>query len=416
MTDRTPGVWYRGHVLRSPKLWRATTHRACSPEQTLRRIEPALASAGVTRLADITGLDRVGVTVVTATRPNAKSLAAAAGKGFDTVAATVSACMEAIELHHAENAEVAVEVGSSRSLARRANVIDAARLPLVRSSVWTPDAMLPWTIGFDLVAQRDTLVPLELVCLPNQEVPLLRAGGHLFQAGSNGLASGNSFLEALCAALYEVIERDAHALANFAEAELGEPAARVDVTALDYPLVVDLRERLRASGQHLVVRDVTSDIGVPCYTALILDALERNVGAHAGYGCHLDPQIAMIRAITEAVQSRAIYIAGARDDLYTLEFRRWKRGDTATSAQRLLEAAAPQAPTRADGSGDSFEADVATLLARLAAVGCDEVVVVDLSSKEFSIPVVKVIVPGLEGYADFANYAPGARALARRAA
>ncbi|MDA8297038.1 MAG: YcaO-like family protein [Actinomycetota bacterium] len=413
---KTAAIEFRGHAHRSAKQWRSTTHRACPPEQTFERIQPLLARAGVTRVADITGLDRIGVTVVSAQRPNARSLAAAAGKGFDRIAATVSACMEAIELHHAEHAELPVELGSLRAMAARGPVVAADRLPLVRDSVYTDDVVLPWTIGFDLVAQAETRLPLELVCLPNQEVPALRMGGQLFQAGSNGLASGNSFLEALCAGLYEVIERDAHALAQLADRQLGRTAPRVDAINSPYPLVRDLAERLDAAGQLLVVCDVTSDVDVPCHTATILDRHERNVGAHAGYGSHLDPQISMVRAITEAVQGRAIYISGSRDDLYVSEFRRWKRGDLASNVRRFLEAPAPIAPERADCSGASFEADVATLLARLSAVGCDEVVVVDLTDPSFGVPVVKVVVPGLEGYADFANYAPGPRGAALLAA
>ena len=47
--------------------------------------------------------------------------------------------------------------------------------------------------------------------------------------------------------------------------------------------------------------------------------------------------------------------------------------------------------------GDSFDADVAWELAALRSIGISEVVAVDLTREEFGIPVVRVIVPGLEG-------------------
>ncbi len=77
-------------------------HRRVPPEETLARLAPHLERMGITRVANVTGLDRVGVPVVTVVRPNARSLAVSQGKGLTLAAAKVSAIMEAVELHHAE--------------------------------------------------------------------------------------------------------------------------------------------------------------------------------------------------------------------------------------------------------------------------------------------------------------------------
>jgi ribosomal protein S12 methylthiotransferase accessory factor len=45
-------------------------------------------------------------------------------------------------------------------------------------------------------------------------------------------------------------------------------------------------------------------------------------------------------------------------------------------------------------------------------VGIDHVIVVDLTHDEVGIPVVRVIVPGLEGCSLLPNYSPGRRAHA----
>jgi ribosomal protein S12 methylthiotransferase accessory factor YcaO len=87
---------------RTPKRYWSGTHRAVPPRQTWDRIAPLLPRFGITRVADITGLDRINIPVATAIRPMSRSIAVAAGKGVDLVAAKTSAAMEAIECAHAD--------------------------------------------------------------------------------------------------------------------------------------------------------------------------------------------------------------------------------------------------------------------------------------------------------------------------
>src|SRR5215213_1894280 len=84
---------------RPPKL---TSHRICTAQQTHDRIEPLLTAAGITRIGDVTGLDRLGIPVVTVVRPNSRFLSVSQGKGLDFVGAQVSGAMEALEGYHAE--------------------------------------------------------------------------------------------------------------------------------------------------------------------------------------------------------------------------------------------------------------------------------------------------------------------------
>ena len=73
------------------------THRSVTPRDTLRRIAPHLGEFGITRVANITGLDRVGIPVYVAVRPNARSLSVSQGKGVDRDAAKASAIGESVE-------------------------------------------------------------------------------------------------------------------------------------------------------------------------------------------------------------------------------------------------------------------------------------------------------------------------------
>jgi ribosomal protein S12 methylthiotransferase accessory factor len=153
---------------------------------------------------------------------------------------------------------------------------------------------------------------------------------------------------------------------------------------------------------------------VPCYEAMIFDEQIPATGSFRGYGAHLDPHVAMVRALTEAVQSRCVYIAGSRDDLMSLEHRHLRRSGVARlpSAAPTSLLTRPTPPSSAEGT---FEEDCATLLKCLAAAGIEHAVVIDLTPEEFEVAVVRVVVPGLEGYSHFQHYAPGPRGRAAAA-
>src|SRR6202020_1763686 len=85
------------------KQHRDGTHRLVSPETTLARVRPLRPVMGITRIANITGLDCIGIPVTMVCRPNARSLAVSQGKGLDLTAAKVSGVMESIEGYHAEH-------------------------------------------------------------------------------------------------------------------------------------------------------------------------------------------------------------------------------------------------------------------------------------------------------------------------
>jgi ribosomal protein S12 methylthiotransferase accessory factor len=121
-----------------------------------------------------------------------------------------------------------------------------------------------------------------------------------------------------------------------------------------------------------------------------------------------------LRAVTEAVQVRTTYIAGSRDDLSPAEYRPAAIAEKLQKALRLME---PDRSARKFGQdtgarNETFGEDVTWLLARLRSVGVKQVVAVDLSNPEFGIPVVRVVIPGLEGPDDHDDYLPGLRARA----
>jgi len=375
-------------ALAAPKRHRDGTHRAAAPATTIARARRLMRPLGITRLANLTGLDTLGVPVWSAIRPNGRSLSTSQGKGLTDAHAQASALMESIETWHAEHVALPRRRATWRALRARARVVDVRGL--ARAGALGVERAIDWVEGWDLVREEAIWVPLEAVTLDT----VFRTPP-VFDVSSNGLASGNHLLEAIVHGLTEVIERDAEARWR---AERGD--RRVDLATVEGAGRA-LITRLVTAGVHVTVWDLTSDVGIPVYGCAILEDPNepawRALGLYQGFGCHLDPEIAMVRAITEAVQTRVTYIAGSRDDFFPFDY------DRATDEELLLGIWADLTRTprrRVDLrraprlAGGTFEADVRTVVDRLVAAGASRAIVVDLTRPDHRIPVVKCLVPG----------------------
>jgi ribosomal protein S12 methylthiotransferase accessory factor len=406
-----PPIRFRGQSHTARKEFWEGTQRIRSPAETLEIIRPYFRRIGLTRLADITGLDRIGIRTVLSIRPNSAYLSVDAGKGFTLEAAMVSAAMECVERFSAETAELPCTRASYERMAAEHDIVPFGRLPLAKHALFRPTWSARWTLGWDLIAQRDVAAPTLLVAMDSYYVR--QSELNPFQTGSNGLASGNNFLEAVTGGLLELVERDAVACQRVAWERLARPIPRVRLDTIEHPAVRDLLERFATAVVTVVLFDCTVDTGIPVYMAYIYDERSRHVGIYRGYGAHLDPGIAMVRALTEAVQARSIFIAGSRDDFFRHDYLRLKQGDDAASIQRLQKVPAEvDARARASLATETFEGDVTVILDRLRAVSIDQAVVFDLTKPGFDdVSALRVIVPGLEGYM-FDYYTPGPRALA----
>ncbi|WP_262273067.1 YcaO-like family protein [Microvirga yunnanensis] len=379
--------WTGGARARSPKVSHARTKTS---EDTYAAVRPLMQAAGMTRVADVTGLDRLGIPVVMVARPNSRGLSVAQGKGADLLSAKVSGVMEALESFHAERLDIPVRLLSWNELAGTGRAVDPSRLPQRNTSRFNPDTRIAWGGACDLVSDADRLIPLDLIHTDFASPPM--PGGSCFPVSSNGLASGNTYAEAVCQGLCELIERDAFALFRAAHAPC---PSRVDLTTSENPDIQDVLARIEHAGAHLSVYDLTSDIGVPVFFATITGGSDSPVTAMAagGLGCHPDRTWGCLRAVYEAAQSRLTRLAGARDDLTPANFRHPLRREEATRATGValvpLEAGA-------GFSSETVEDDLCWLIERLEHRGLHEVLVTDLGRPDFCLPVVRVVVPGLE--------------------
>jgi YcaO-like protein with predicted kinase domain len=392
------------------KIFKRGTHRTIAPEDTLARVASKARQIGITRLGNVTGLDRIGIPVTVAVRPNSRSFSVSQGKGLDLSQSFASALMEAIELFHGEELTERAVTASFRELSAENQVVAPDSLcgtgiPLSELT------KIEWMEGYDLLGRESCWIPWEVVHT-DYTLPTSHSSEH-FLSGTNGLAAGNHFAEAVSSAICELIERDAVALWH-AQGLRERSRCRLHAASINDEDCCGLLKRYE--GAHIAPRlwDVTSDIGVPAFICDIpstTDDASNGLRRFRGAGCHPNRAIALARAMTEAAQIRLTYIAGIRDDLPPSDYRE--------SAEEKLGAALLDAASQAEGrsfcDAPSLDADDLTVdlrweLERLRAIGVERVIAVDLTRPDFGTPVVRMVIPGLEWDCTHPAYIPGPRA------
>jgi YcaO-like protein with predicted kinase domain len=394
-----------------PKLFKLGTHRTMAPDDTLARVAPSARLIGITRLGNVTGLDHIGIPVTVAVRPNSRSFSVSQGKGLGLSQALASALMEAIELFHGESLTDRTVVASFRELSAENCVIGPGQL--CGTGIPLPDqARIAWMEGYDLLGREACWVPWEVVHT-DYTLPTSRSGDH-FLSGTNGLAAGNHLAEAVSSAICELVERDA--VAVWHARGVGERSrCRLDVASIDDRDCRSLLEAYQTAGITPRLWDVTSNVGIPVFVCDIPAATDdpsSGLRRYRGAGCHPDRGVALARALTEAAQIRLTYIAGIRDDLPASDYLETAEEKLGAA---LLDAVSQAAEARSFRDAPSHDSDDVAVdlrweLQRLRAIGVERVIAVDLTRPDFGIPVVRMVIPGLEWDCTHPGYIPGPRA------
>ncbi len=406
-----------------PDVLLSSSLRAVAPEVTLAHARVKARSLGITRVTDITRLDRVGIPVYASIRPTASrgSLCVNAGKGLRPIEAEVGAYMEAIEFALAEPG-ASRRVRRVRATARR--VLDGRRRPEAILDLCPKlgvrirlDAPLDCVHAEEMTTGERSLVPAELVFLPYRPDGRFRS---LFGTSSNGLASGNTVREATVHGLAELVERDVRAF----EA-VRDTSVLVDLDTVEGPARA-LVDTVREAGLELYVRAAPNAFGLPYFFAVIHDpdAFAPHL-LNGGFGCHPHRSVAFVRAVAEAAQSRLSFIHGGRDDLvdHQARFAGWSAAKKRVFVADVIARAARGAPAPMASLDDhsptvtTVEACEALLLGRLRVVGLDRVYRVVLTEPDEPLQVVRVIVPRMELYNEsLARVGPRLRDHARAVA
>jgi ribosomal protein S12 methylthiotransferase accessory factor len=374
-TDDPALSWLLSHSDQS-KVRLPGTDRAEAPTSTLEMAERAARKVGITRVADITWLDTIGIPTFQAIRPMSRTVAVSQGKGVTSELAKLSAMMEAIELWHAEQPMMATRTAPARDLAGRLGY-RICDLPRSVPSVLHDGLPLDWVVARSLVDGSETLLPKEVVGFS-----LARKTGWnppVFFESTNGLASGNTRVEGALHALYEVIERDAVTAAITG----GHECARVDPRTLGSSVVDELCRKLAEARIVLEVRSVCSPTELPCFLARITS--EDHPRVFQGYGCHLSSEIALTRAVAEAAQARLGYVSGARDDLHS---------DVDTQRMPVVTPPDPGETIPKLLAHETLMDDLKDVVNRATAAFSCAPLMADLTQDEIGVPVVRVVAPG----------------------
>lgn len=276
-----------------------TPVRRQDPTDLWRRLRARLEEFGITRIADITGLDRIGFPVAQAVRPEARSNAVTQGKAPSLEGAAVGAVLECLEMGAGER----LEHLAIAPPCRRINWRD-----LAPTGQW-PDANTAFVAAWDLGRDAPASVPRDLLSTDftrgaeAETAPILRH--------SIGLGAGSSCASAMMHGLLECIEADARI-----RAEVTGCSRRISPDRSD-ALYGKLLTRLESSGLRVLFHDMSQHATTVAIAASVMEA----PGASAlplpavGFGCRPAVPAAMAAALWEAVQARLAAISGAREDI-----------------------------------------------------------------------------------------------------
>jgi len=343
------------------------------------------------------------------------------GKGVTAVHAEASALCEAIERYSGNfYGDEARLRGSLRTLGDVAIHPETCRLydprQYDRRSEWNSehgpfqyvcepfdeDALMDWTPVWSLTQRRHRLLPTEMLYFGVPAGP----GPHYLHADSNGNAAGSSIEDAVLQGLLELIERDAVALWWYNRTA----QQAVDLDAFADPWLDELRDVYAGLGREVWALDLTSDFGVPVTAAVSRRVDREHEEILFGFGAHLDPRLALRRALTELNQMMPQLIAAEPDGRYRCDdpdMVGWLRTATLAAEPYL----APDAARPALGPSDyGYTAktdlldDLRGLQDKVEELGM-ELLVLDQTRPDVGLPVVKVIVPGMRHF--WARLAPG---------
>lgn len=397
MLDTVPQRF--GHRPGNDKCVREGTHRTTALETTIERVLDRRDALGLTRLSDLQDLDILGIPNYAAICPMVNfppqpgCVSVFSGKGLTREHARASALMEAAERYSCRDNRRFTLLGSYAQLAPRHNVLDPREVVVPDSWAYDPQEVTEWVGARSLLQNDVVLVPAWMAFTPY--VPRDHTHRPYFSS-TNGVASGNTLEEAALHAIYEVIERDAEAIAL----STGR-SRRLDLDQLPAGPLTDLVGRFNEHGVRLTVHVITQDIRVHTMLATSIDPSLPTISyANGGKGTSLDPAIAFARAVTEVSQSRVTGMAGIREDM------RHKRSQMAEAdVDELVRAhgewfAGGSDDLRLDDLEDrsttSIVDDLVIALDELRAAGVPDVLLIDLTRPELEVPVARIIVPHLE--------------------
>jgi len=385
-------------------MYRMTSSlRKATLSETLAHARQLAQQLGITRVTNTTWLDKIGIPVFASIRPDAVegSLCVSAGKGVRAAEAQVGAYMEAIEFAVAEyrNRNIEMFLSTPRKVASQLGfAYDFVDFCPILGKAIDPDGPLACVFAQDIATGQVLTVPAELIFSPFSENP----GQRIFGTSTNGLSSGNTVDEASVHGIAEIVERDVQAF-NFMRNTSRLVRRDCEVDTLD-----PLFDRVEQAGLAAVLRYTPSVIKLPYFQGFIMEPSDdAPIAISTGSGLHLCRNIAAVRGVAEAAQSRLSYIHGGRDDLIE-RFKYFGADGRQTELEAVARLRQDVNDTReavdyssikdANQEIHSIDSALECLLERLRSSGFGQVLRVVLSKNDSPPAVVKIVIPGMESF------------------
>ena len=228
---------------------------------------------------------------------------------YDPLNAQVSALGEALERYSAGIYDPARFIRASLSELGPA-AVDPRTLPLGSAREYEtmrgkffpyrPDLVIDWVEGVELCTGEQCYVPACAVYVPYRAP---HKNERLLNAISTGLAAGSTPAQAVRGGLLEVIERDSATI--FWYNRLTIPT--LDWQSLPPGPVCAVLQRISSRGVELLVKDITTDIGIPAVVVLgRIQTPERPV-ALCGFRADVDPHACLLGAAEELEHIFSMY-------------------------------------------------------------------------------------------------------------
>jgi ribosomal protein S12 methylthiotransferase accessory factor len=261
-------------------------------------------------------------------------------------------------------------------------------------SLFDPSAKIEWSPVWSLRDQRFKYLPTSLLYF-------FYRGPAAFHADSNGCAAGNTLEEAIVQGFLELVERDSYAIWWYNRLRRAE----VDLRQFDDSYIRDLQTQLAETGRRLWVLDITSDLGVPTYVAILHWIQNGQENIEFGSGAHFDKRIALLRALTELNQFMSIGLmdggTGEKPSLDGTNPLRLQEHPFLTPTGNPADQPDPGA-TVGFLHNTRGQVDACIDIAKRAGL---DFLVLDQTRPDVGVPVVRVIVPGLRHF--YRRFGPG---------
>ena len=204
--------------------------------------------------------------------------------------------------------------------------------------------------------------------------------------------------EAILHGIFEVIERDAWSIFELTH----KNSKQIDLESIDSENINQVLNKYHKNGINIKLMDLTADVGVPTIAASADDTVLKDAGLLSlGIGTHLNPEIAVLRALTEVAQSRATQIQGAREDTVRADFARkagYERMKRINKCYFEDEEDKISFRDIEDKSTNSITRDIEIVKDELMKNGLDKILYSDLTRPELGVSVVRIVIPTMELY------------------